>query len=614
MSLLAELKRRKVFRVAVVYAATAFVVLQAADLVAAGLALPAWVFSAITVLVIAGFPIALVLGWALDLTPQGVRVTEAASPQDPHAAEPLPALLGRRTALVSGALVVLGIGLGAGWFLKPAAVAAPDSLAPAVAIADKSVAVLPFADFSPGGGQEWFSDGLAEEILNALARLPDLRVASRTGSFQFRGHAGGVRAIADSLGVAHILEGSVRRTGERVRITAQLIRASDDVHLWSQNFDRDAADVIRVQEEIAFEIARTMRTALEPEALREMVNAGTNSVAAYEMYLRGQYLGRQSGLAGGSLEALAAFEEARTLDPQFSAAHGAAAMFWLAQMQPALSGSGVTDLPYRERERRAEERLAAAAATATDEVRRLRIEGARAELRLQLREAFTLARQASELVPSEQGALWSLASVAIRVGEYGVAGSAYQRAAELVENDARALVGIFNRSHRVDIDGALALGERALALDSTDLLVLYQSHRVLLWARRVREAATLAERFRAGGGDGQWLAIVQIRQACAEGRVDDAAAIYEQMSPGSLSWLALTYLGRHTEADELLRPMDDAGELYALAGYLNYTFFDPSSFPNLSATLRRQGISRTPVAIPYACRPGQAANSTAALH
>jgi TolB-like protein len=604
-----ELKRRKVFRVAVVYAATAFVVLQAADLILPALLLPDWTYRMLVLLVLFGFPVALALAWAFDITPEGVKRTEPQrAPAAPAGtADPLPALLGRRAAVVSGALVMLGIGLGAGWFLKPAGAA--DLIAPAApAITDKSIAVLPFADFTPGGDQEWFSDGLTEEILNALARLPDLRVASRTGSFRFRGSNEEVAAIAASLGVAHILEGSVRRAGDRVRITAQLIRAADDVHLWSQNFDRDAADVIRVQEEIAFEIARTMRTALDPDALRRMVAAGTNSVAAYEAYLRGQHLSRQD-MGRNSLAGLAAFEEARALDPQFADAHLAAASFWMAQMTPTATGSGVTDAPYREQERRAEERLAAAAATATDDVRRLRSEQARAEFKIQLRDAFTIARQVTERVPGEGRAWVNLAAIAIQVGEYDVAASSFRQAAALAENEAHALVDIFNRSHRVDVDGALALARRALALDSLDGAVLYQSHRVFLSAGRVPEAAALAERFRAAGGDGEWLAIVQIRQACAEGRLADATAAYGRLPDGWSRWLALMYLGRHAEAAALLRPMEEAGQLYALSGYLHYTFFDPSPFPNLSAALRRQGIARETLPIPYACPTGSVAAS-----
>jgi TolB-like protein len=602
---ISELKRRRVFRVTGIYAIVAWIVVQVAATTFPVLLLPDWTVRFVVALFLLGLPVVVVLAWLFDITPEGIERTQQAGKPD---ATPPPAR-GRafRRLPAWGLAVLLLAALGMSVysyapFDREQHATAGATSSPAGEV-DRSIAVLPFADFSSGGDQEWFSDGLTEEILNALARLPDLRVASRTGSFRFKGRSDDVHTIAATLGVAHILEGSVRRTGERVRITAQLIRTADGVNLWSQNFDRDIADVIRLQEEIAFEIARTMRTALDPGALRRMVATGTNSVAAYEAYLRAQHLAR----SGRAIEALAAFEEARTLDPRFSDAHLRAASVWMGQMQPTLTGFGLTDLPYREKYSRAEERLAAATATATDEVRRVRSEQARAQLSLRLREAFELARQVTELVPSEQEPWIELGNVASQIGEYGVAASAFQRAAALAENEARALMNIFNRSHRVDVKGALTLAERALALDSTGLEILYQAHRVYLWAGRTPEAAALAERYRVLGGRGQQLAIVQIRQACAEGRADDAAAIHARMPDVPLRWLALTYLGRHAEAADLLRPMDEAGELYALIGYLYYPFFDPDAFPNLSAALRQQGVVRPPPPpIPYACQPALA--------
>ncbi len=145
---------------------------------------------------------------------------------------------------------------------------------------DKSIAVLPFEDFSPDSDYAWFADGLTEEILNSLARAPDLLVASRTSSFAFRGTTMDVPAIGAQLGVAHILEGSVRRSGDRLRVTAQLIRAADDKHLWSENFDGSSEDSIEIQERIAIEIANALETAMDPEELAKMMSAGTRSVEA----------------------------------------------------------------------------------------------------------------------------------------------------------------------------------------------------------------------------------------------------------------------------------------------------------------------------------------------
>jgi TolB-like protein len=621
MSFIDEIRRRKVVRVALVYVATAFAVVQAADVMLPRMGVPDWVTNLVVALAVLGLPIALVLAWALELTPDGVRVTRSATAGSQNPAPP--ALLGGGTIAVVALLLAVGAGLGAGLLLAPrmtvepgnimGAGATPDGAASAAA-PDRSVAVLPFADFSPGGDQEWFSDGLAEEILNALARLPDLRVASRTGSFQFRGHSGDVRAIADSLGVAHILEGSVRRAGDQVRITAQLIRASDDAHLWSQNFDRDATDVIRVQEEIAYEIARTLRTALDPEELARMVAAGTNSVAAHEALLRYWYLENRAGDLedfGLLAEAYEALDEARALDPQFHRAHGTAAEFWLNQLTPTSRLGGVTDLTYGEREARALERIRAAEATAPDRLSRLQAERARARLEVRLRDALTLSQQIVELDP--RGQQWyELGRSALQIGRYDLARDAWREAAARPEDVRLGIIGVAMMYHRVDSEATLRLTDRWLAEESASLDELYQAHRVLLAGGRIEQAGTLAERYQARSPSEYGKVLVRIRQLCGEGRTADAEAYYDSLDSTAATalddpvtrWHVLTYLGRTTEATELLRHYDDAGELFALSTFLEYAFFDPRPYPNLSAALRRHGALRTePLPIPYACPP-----------
>jgi TolB-like protein len=616
MSLYSELKRRKVVRVALVYVATAFAVVQAADVMLPRMGVPEWVTNLVVALAVLGLPIALVLAWALELTPDGVRVTRSA-PAGAGIPAP-PALLGGRTIAVAALLLAVGVGLGAGLLLAPRT--STDSLQTLPvgddrdAAPDRSVAVLPFADFSPDGDQEWFSDGLAEEILNALARLPDVRVASRTGSFQFRGHSGDVRAIADSLGVAHILEGSVRRSGDQLRITAQLIRASDDAHLWSQNFDRDATDVIRVQEEIAYEIARTLRTALDPEELARMVAAGTNSVAAHEALLRYWYLESRANERedfGLLAEAYDAIDEARALDPQFHRAHAAAAEFWLNQLTPTSRLSGVTDLTYGEREARALERIRAAEATAPDRLSRLQAERARARLEVRLRDAVTLSQRIVELDP--RGQEWfELGRSALHIGRYELARDAWREAAARHEEVRFGIIEVAMMYHRVDPEAALELTDRWLAEESAGLDELYQAHRVLLAGGRIEQAGTLAEQYQARSPSEYGKVLVRIRQLCGEGRTADAEAYYDSLDSlaasasvdMSVRWHVLTYLGRTAEATEILRQYDDAGELFALSTFLEYAFFDPRPYPNLSATLRRHGALRTePLPVPYACPP-----------
>ena len=300
MSLLAELKRRKVVRVAVVYAATGFALLEAADLILPRLGVPDWSMNLIVGLVVLGFPIALVLGWALELTPEGVKRTDDMPAADTP--EGTPALLGKRTVFVAALLVAVGVGLGAGWFLKPAGEEPVVPAAPTAAAAPSrnaaeelvepdtpgknTIAVLPFVNMSANPENVFFAEGIAEELLNILAGVDGLKVASRTSAFSYRGKDTPIPEIARELGVRHILEGSVRRQGDRVRITAQLIETDSDTHLWSETFERDLVDIFRVQEEIAQSITGALKDVLGVQSVS--VAAATDDLEAYERFLRGR--------------------------------------------------------------------------------------------------------------------------------------------------------------------------------------------------------------------------------------------------------------------------------------------------------------------------------------
>jgi TolB-like protein len=342
-SLFAELKRRKVVRVAVVYAATAFAVLQAADIMLPQMNVPEWAMGLFVAFVVLGFPIALVLGWALEVTPDGIRRTEPAPAQIEQG--PAPALLGKRTLIVAGLLVVLGIGLSAGWLLKPGA---PGPVEPAAVIEPglatvpagtdderppksmpaaerESIAVLPFVNMSPDPENAFFADGISEELLNILAGIEGLKVASRTSAFSFKGSNTPIPEIARQLGVRHILEGSVRKQGNQVRITAQLIEAGDDAHLWSERYDRDLDDIFQVQEEIAGAITIALQDILGAKQVK--VDAPTADMAAYQRYLHGRSRFYQRFELDQAVEDLRFAVER---DPQFAEAWALlAATYWV---------------------------------------------------------------------------------------------------------------------------------------------------------------------------------------------------------------------------------------------------------------------------------------------
>jgi TolB-like protein len=618
MSLLAELKRRKVIRVAVVYAATAFAVLQAADIMLPQMGVPEWGLSLVVALTVLGFPIALVLGWALEVTPDGIKRTEAAPAETSDAATP--ALIGKRTVFAAALLVVLGVGIGAGWFLRPASgpeiapaaepVAALAADAPVVA--DKSIAVLPFADFSPGGDQAWFADGLTEEILNALARTPDLLVTARTSSFRYKGSTLDIPQIAAELGVAHVLEGSIRSTPQRIRVTAQLIRAADGFHLWSETYDRDPADMIEIQEDLARNIALAMKTSMDPQALADMARVGTRSVEAYQAYIRG-LASRWKGGGDSFKEGYELFEKARALDPGFAAAHAQAAHFWLTQLDITAIEGGLTDLSPGDTEARFRERIRLAVDAASTPVERAGYEASDARLELRWRKAIGLYQEFLAARPGDATAKQALLALAVQTSERELLEQLLE--ASWPETRLRRDMANFhaNQAHR---SGNYALAaDQALALLEwwpDDFEVLYQVHRALLWDGRVAAAAEVLERMERGArGDEQWGALPPARQACAEGRRDDAEQILANFDRDgiSLRWHLLMLLSDHGAATDLLMEFERDGRTYALASFLTYPHFDPSPFPSLMRILEREQVRRPPpVALPFACPPRGAAS------
>jgi len=243
-----ELKRRNVVRVAIAYAIVAWLILQLSDVLAPMLSLPEWIGKLVLFILLIGFPLALIFAWAFELTPEGVK-REKNVTRD----QSITHATGRRLNTVIIAVLTIAVALFSfdKFVLGPAA---PDSttsvLEPIAAEIPQSIAVLPFVNMSSDPEQEYFSDGLSEEILNLLAKIPDLKVIGRTSSFAFKGKNQDLRAIGEALGARTVLEGSVRNSGERVRITAQLIDTSDGTHLWSEAYDRTITDVFAVQDDV----------------------------------------------------------------------------------------------------------------------------------------------------------------------------------------------------------------------------------------------------------------------------------------------------------------------------------------------------------------------------
>ena len=308
---LAELRRRNVFRVAAAYLVVGWVLIQVVSLIADPLGLPSWTETFFIVLLGVGFPIALLLAWAFEMTPDGMKLT-AAVPEDHSITSKTARKLDY--AIVAGLVVLVGVII---WqqVASPQAATGRELAARSEANTGASVAVLPFADMSEDGDQVYFADGISEEILNVLVRIPDLQVAGRTSSFAFRGQEQDLREIGSALDVSHVLEGSVRRSGTRLRITAQLIRSEDGFHLWSETYDREIADIFDIQDEIAGAVADELATSLGLDTGAVSV-ARTSDLDAYESFLHARQLFRERGQANLELAA-AMLTETLARDPEY---------------------------------------------------------------------------------------------------------------------------------------------------------------------------------------------------------------------------------------------------------------------------------------------------------
>ncbi len=283
---LSELQRRNVLRVTAAYVVAGWVILQIAVTLETTLSLPAWFDTIVFSFLAVGFPIALVASWFFEFTSEGIKRTTPSTDVARFKPQITDIALAAALVLVFGAAVVQ-------LATPPAAVTTAIATGAEPSVSPASIAVLPFADLSPAGDQAYFSDGIAEEILNVLAHTEGLKVASRTSAFQYRKNTLGIPAIAKALNVRHILEGSVRRAGDTVRITAQLIDAQTDAHLWSQTFDRPltTATIFAIQDEIAKAIVGQLANSIGGTAApRAALKSDTDNLDAYDLYLKGRDL------------------------------------------------------------------------------------------------------------------------------------------------------------------------------------------------------------------------------------------------------------------------------------------------------------------------------------
>lgn len=321
MNFLAELRRRNVIRMAGLYLVAAWLITQVAATVLPLFGAPEWMARSVVLLLAIGFVPALVVAWVFELTPEGLRREADVSAEASTAPQ-----TARR--LDRGIIVVLLLALGYFAIDKFLVSRAPDVTtdvsasdralaAAAPAVPEKSIAVMAFSDLSPGADQAYFSDGMAEAVLSALSQVRELRVAGRSSSFYYKGRQADAREIGRALGVAHILEGSVRKQDQRVRIGAQLVRTSDGIQLWSKTFDGELTDVFELQDQIARAIAGQLQVVLEGGADARLVPVATTDPDAYELYLKATSIFDRRDYQRFP-EGIAALKQALELDPTFA--------------------------------------------------------------------------------------------------------------------------------------------------------------------------------------------------------------------------------------------------------------------------------------------------------
>ena len=490
LQLFRELQRRNVFRVAIGYIISSWLLIQVADLVLENIGAPGWVMQTIMLVLALGFPVVVFFSWAYEVTPEGLkRESEIDRTQS------ITHVTGRKLDRAIMAMLVVALGYfiwesrfaeserGAEGAAKsaqsapatPGAEAAPATKAE-TAVAGNSIAVLPFVNMSSDPEQEYFSDGLSEELLNLLAKIPDLKVASRSSAFQFKGEKIDLTEVAQKLKVAFVLEGSVRKAGNQIRITTQLIKADDGYHLWSETYDRSLNNIFAIQDEISAAVVE----ALKIELLGDAPKADVVDPEAYALVLKARYLYAKWGKENFAAAA-EAYQQALAIDPVYAEAWAGLSVTYLSQTQ-----SG-----YLEGE-----------------------------------EGLVLARdavdQAVALDPKLASA-WARLSLIQSVFEWDWAGAerSLQTALELAPNDGRVLGAAGNFASimgRPDL--ALDYYQRVLVDDPLDMVNLYNVADVLHRHGRLEESAAayrrLLELNPEDWGSHTQLAIVMLEQGLKE--------------------------------------------------------------------------------------------------
>jgi TolB-like protein/Flp pilus assembly protein TadD len=545
---LEHIKRRNVGRVAVLYVVVSYVILEVFGVFVHLLELPAWMGRSIVVLAVLGFPVAVLFAWIYEITPEGLKPSEAVDPRQSIVRQ-----TGRR--LDRAIIVVLALILGyfvvdRFWFSASAthrhasvATGAASGAAPAAdsaavrelhAAPEKSVAVLPFVDMSEQHDQEYFSDGLSEELIDMLTKVPDLRVPARTSSFYFKGKQTTIAEIARALNVAQVLEGSVRQSGQQLRVTAQLIRVADGYHIWSETFDRQREDIFKMQDEIAGAVVAALESSLRSRPTSSP--ASVSSTQSYDFYLRARQNFRHSSTRADYDATFVSLQKSLNADAAFAPAWALRALVRAAYYAEFLGGSA----------------------------RQIRLD------------AEADARQALALDPGLPDPHLAMAAIYDHIDwKWGAAEREYRRALDLDAGNAAAARGLSDMALYQDrLNEALRLARRAIELDP--LNASSYSHLARVLARRGRYAdAEQADRkavdlFPSGHVNRFWVGY----DLLALGKPAEALAEFDRIPDREIRRdgliLALPVLGRDSEARTIVAAMATEGAETSAANLAAY--------------------------------------------
>ena len=554
-SFFAELKRRNVYKVAVAYAVVSWLLIQIATQVFPFFEVPNWAVRLVVLLLIIGFPAALIFSWAFEITPEGIKRESEIEPN-----KSITRKTGRKLVAITAVLAVIAAGLLVFQFIRPKPTA-PDSMPVSAIIPNKSIAVLPFDNLSRDPDNAYFCEGVQDEILTRLAKVADLKVISRTSTQHFKSTPDNLPQIAKQHGVAHILEGSVQKATDQVRVNVQLINALTDAHLWADTYDRKLTDIFAVESEIAKTIAETLQARLTGSEKSSITKTPTVNPEAYELYLKGRFFSEKR--TGADIrKSIEYYDQAIAKDPNYPLAY-----VGLADSYLLLSPYG--DIPPKESTPPARAALKKALELDDSLAQAHASSGLLATLELDVHRGISELERAIQLNPNYATAHHWLARPLMAIGQSDRAIAEGKRAIEL---DPLSLIcnadlsWVYFNGHRYD--EAEAQARKTLEMDSRFAVAHYYLGGAFQFKGKLTEAIAEYQKSAELNGDDQY-SLAMLGQAYArKGQMEDARKVLARLSekpksryvaPYALA-LVLTALGDKAHAlDELERGYDEGG-------------------------------------------------------